>query len=115
MAYSLDRLDVQILGALQENNQATAQALADRVPLSPSARKAVESDPKLLEALLTGGDDYEIVASVPEASASSFEAEIRTKDEIVTQIGHIEARDGTRVLGEGGRTIKLSDRGFAYF
>ena len=78
------------------------------VPLSPSARKAVESDPKLLEALLTGGDDYEIVASVPEASASSFEAEIRTKDEIVTQIGHIEERDGTRVLSEGGRTVKLS-------
>ena len=37
MAYALDRLDMQILGALQENNQATAQALADRVPLSPSA------------------------------------------------------------------------------
>ena len=37
MAYALDRLDVQILSALQENNQATAQALADRVPLSPSA------------------------------------------------------------------------------
>ena len=37
MAYPLDRLDVQILAALQENNQATAQALAERVPLSPSA------------------------------------------------------------------------------
>jgi Lrp/AsnC family leucine-responsive transcriptional regulator len=37
MAYTLDRLDVQILAALQENNQATAQALAERVPLSPSA------------------------------------------------------------------------------
>ena len=37
MAYPLDRLDVQILAALQENNQATAQALSDRVPLSPSA------------------------------------------------------------------------------
>ena len=33
----LDRLDVQILSALQENNQATAQTLAGRVPLSPSA------------------------------------------------------------------------------
>jgi Lrp/AsnC family leucine-responsive transcriptional regulator len=33
----LDRLDVQILAALQENNQSTAQALAERVPLSPSA------------------------------------------------------------------------------
>jgi DNA-binding Lrp family transcriptional regulator len=37
MAYALDRLDVQILSALQENNQATAQALAGRVALSPSA------------------------------------------------------------------------------
>ena len=37
MAYPLDRLDIQILAALQENNQATAQALAERVPLSPSA------------------------------------------------------------------------------
>ena len=37
MFNDLDRLDVQILGALQENNQATAQVLAERVPLSPSA------------------------------------------------------------------------------
>ena len=37
MAEALDRLDVQILAALQENNQASAQALAERVPLSPSA------------------------------------------------------------------------------
>lgn len=33
----LDRLDMQILTALQANNQATAQALAEQVPLSPSA------------------------------------------------------------------------------
>jgi DNA-binding Lrp family transcriptional regulator len=37
MPNALDRLDVQILGALQENNQATAQILAERVALSPSA------------------------------------------------------------------------------
>jgi Lrp/AsnC family transcriptional regulator, leucine-responsive regulatory protein len=37
MTYALDRLDVQILTALQVNNQATAQALAGQVPLSPSA------------------------------------------------------------------------------
>ena len=103
------------VGKLAAVSHVGAVIEAARVPLSPSARKAIASDPKLLEALLTGGDDYEIVASVPEASASSFEAEIRTKDEIVTQIGHIEARDGTRVLGEGGRTIKLSNRGFAHF
>lgn len=37
MTYTLDRLDLRILAALQENNQATAQELAERVPLSPSA------------------------------------------------------------------------------
>ncbi len=35
--FELDRLDLQILAALQENNQASAQDLAERVPLSPSA------------------------------------------------------------------------------
>ena len=103
------------VGKLAAVSHVGAMIEAARVPLSPSARKAVESDPRLLEVLLTGGDDYEIVASVPEASASSFETEIRTKNEIVTQIGHIEAWDGTRVLGEGGRTVKLSYKGFAHF
>ena len=103
------------VGKLAAVSHVGAVIEAARVPLSPSARKAVESDPALLEALLTGGDDYEIVASVPEASASSFEAEIRAKDEIVTQIGQIEERDGTRILDEGGRTLKLSHKGFAHF
>jgi Lrp/AsnC family leucine-responsive transcriptional regulator len=37
MELQLDRLDMQILSALQECNQTTAHDLADRVPLSPSA------------------------------------------------------------------------------
>jgi thiamine-monophosphate kinase len=86
-----------------------------RVPLSPASRKVLERDPSLLEALLTGGDDYEIVASVPDASALAFEAEIRGKGETVTQIGRIEERDGTRVLDADGRPLKLSHKGFAHF
>jgi Lrp/AsnC family leucine-responsive transcriptional regulator len=35
--FELDRLDLQILGALQDDNQTSAHALADRIPLSPSA------------------------------------------------------------------------------
>lgn len=37
MELQLDRLDMQILSALQECNQTTAHDLADRVALSPSA------------------------------------------------------------------------------
>jgi thiamine-monophosphate kinase len=103
------------VGKLAAVSHVGAVIEAARVPLSPASRKAVAHDPSLREALLTGGDDYEIVASVPEASASSFEAEIRAKGETVTLIGHLENRDGTRVLGEGGRPLKLSHKGFAHF
>lgn len=37
MELQLDRLDMQILSALQESNQTSAHELADRVPLSASA------------------------------------------------------------------------------
>jgi thiamine-monophosphate kinase len=103
------------VGKLAAVSHVGAVIEAARVPLSPASRKAVVRDPSLLEALLTGGDDYEIVASVPEASASAFENEIRAKGETVTQIGRLEERDGIRVLGEGGRTLKLSHKGFAHF
>jgi thiamine-monophosphate kinase len=86
-----------------------------RVPLSSPARKVMDSDPSLLEILLTGGDDYEVVAAIPEGSAAAFESEARAKRETVALIGHIEELDGVRVLDEGGRALKLSYKGFAHF
>ena len=77
--------------------------------------KAVTRDPELLEALLTGGDDYEIVAAVPEGNASGFEAEAKSKGVTVTLIGRIEGTTGTRLLGEGGRDMKLGPKGFTHF
>jgi Lrp/AsnC family leucine-responsive transcriptional regulator len=37
MGRSLDRFDIALLNLLQSNNLATAEALAEKVPLSPSA------------------------------------------------------------------------------
>jgi thiamine-monophosphate kinase len=103
------------VGKLAAVSHVGAVIEAARVPLSSPARKAIESDPSLREALLTGGDDYEIVAAIPEASLSAFEAEVGAKGETVTLIGPVEERDGTRVLGEGGRVLQLSHKGFAHF
>ncbi len=89
---------------------------APRIPFSAAARKALEHEPQLLEALITGGDDYEIVAAVPEASAASFEAEARAKGANVTMIGRLEGPAGeARVLGPCGQILKLGSKGFAHF
>jgi len=89
---------------------------AARVPFSPAARQALQHEPKLLETLLTAGDDYEIVAAVPESSAGGFEAEAAAKGASVTVIGRIEGQAGeVRVLGPDGKTLTLERQGFSHF
>ena len=62
--FELDRLDLQILSALQGDNQTSAHALADKIPLSPSAilrrirgyraSKVITADVSVLEPNLLG-------------------------------------------------------------
>ena len=87
-----------------------------RVPFSSAARKALKREPKLLATLITAGDDYEIVAAVPEASASAFEAEAAAKGATLTMIGRIEEEVGAvRVVGPDGKTLALVRSGFVHF
>jgi thiamine-monophosphate kinase len=88
----------------------------ERVPFSQAAQKALQRAPELLEAMIAGGDDYEILAAVPESSAAAFEAEARAKGVDVTSIGRIEGgREGVRVIGPGGTPLKLARKGFSHF
>lgn len=48
---------------------------ADQVPLSSAAAKAIQASPELLDLALTGGDDYEILCTVPEMSLDRFRQE----------------------------------------
>jgi thiamine-monophosphate kinase len=89
---------------------------ASRVPFSPAAQKALQLEPHLLETLITAGDDYEIVAAVPEASAAAFEAEAQAKGASVTMIGRIVGPSGdVRVLSPGGEPLELGRKGFSHF
>ena len=89
---------------------------ADRVPLASAARKALARDKRLFEALITGGDDYEIVAAIPEGSAAAFEAGALEREVSVTAIGKIVAGGPqVTVLDREGRALKLAHKGFAHF
>jgi thiamine-monophosphate kinase len=50
----------------------SAVAEAAQVPLSAGVRKAIEASPDLLDLALTGGDDYEILCTVPEKNLDSL-------------------------------------------
>lgn len=89
---------------------------AARVPFSAPAQRALQREPGLLETLLTAGDDYEIVAAVPEASAAGFEAGAAAKGASVTMVGRIEGRAGEiSVLRANGQPLQLPRHGFSHF
>ena len=53
----------------------TAEVATADVPLSDAARKILRDAPPLLETILTGGDDYEILCAVPPSHSAAFEAD----------------------------------------
>jgi thiamine-monophosphate kinase len=85
------------------------------VPLSPAAQQAVGAAPALLDAAMTGGDDYEILCTVPPSAARTFEAAAATAGVGVTCVGEIAAGHGCRFLDEGGREITFSRPGYDHF
>ncbi|MDA7948296.1 MAG: thiamine-phosphate kinase [Hyphomicrobiaceae bacterium] len=89
---------------------------ADKVPLSDAATLWVEKDSDILEELLSGGDDYEILQTVPETAAAAFEDDCRRAGVDVTAIGRIVAADeGVRVRDGQGNEIAMSRKSYAHF
>ena len=77
-------------------SKVAAEIEAARVPLSDAAKAVLAAEPALLETALTGGDDYEIVCSVPAGKAASFRAAAQAVHVAVTEIGEIKAGEGAR-------------------
>ena len=85
---------------------------AQRVPLSAAATSALAQKPQLLETVLTGGDDYQVLATVPVDKAEAFEKSAAN----VTRIGEILSVDeGIAIVGENGRPLDLPHGAFDHF
>ena len=63
----------------------------DQVPLSSAARKAVTANPGLLDLALTGGDDYEILCTVPQKNLDRFRKEADSIQVKLSVIGRVVA------------------------
>ena len=85
-----------------------------RVPLSDAARAALAADPALLETALTGGDDYEIVLTLPPQRLEAFRAAAQKADVAVTEIGRIVAGQGARFVRDG-KPLRFARPSFSHF
>jgi thiamine-monophosphate kinase len=86
-----------------------------RVPLSKAARAAVKAEPRLIEAVLTGGDDFEVVATVPPRKLAGFRAAARRAGVAVTEIGHVTAGGGPRFRDAGGHAMRFAHASYSHF
>jgi thiamine-monophosphate kinase len=69
-----------------------------------------------IDALIAGGDDYEILCAVPEAAVDAFAGAARQAGVAVTDIGTIMAGDGVpRFLDGEGRDLPLARLSYSHF
>ena len=87
-----------------------------RIPFSDAARAALKADANLEECLLTGGDDYEILCTVPPHRSASFEKAARSVHIAVTAIGTVEPGENPPCfLDENGRGREFRQGSFSHF
>jgi thiamine-monophosphate kinase len=88
---------------------------AARVPLSDAAQAALAADPALIEPVLTGGDDYEIVCTVPAEKLDAFRVAAKEAEVAVTEIGRITHGEGVDFIGADGKPLVFQHASFSHF
>jgi thiamine-monophosphate kinase len=89
---------------------------AARVPLSDAARAVIASGGVTLADLLTGGEDYEVLACVAPARSSQFERLADAAGMPVTCIGVIEpASAGVVAVDVAGAPMRFAKTGWDHF
>jgi thiamine-monophosphate kinase len=89
---------------------------APLVPLSAAAAGLLAGGAVGLEALISGGDDYEILCTVAEADRAAFMQEAGRAGVAVTAIGTVTTgRRAPRFLDAQGTEIALQRRSYSHF
>jgi thiamine-monophosphate kinase len=85
------------------------------VPISDAARAVIASEAAALELVLTGGDDYEVVCTVPEEKTASFQTAAKAAAVPIAEIGQIEAGKGARFIDASGKPLVFKRASFSHF
>ena len=88
---------------------------ADRVPLSPAARQALAVDPALLDTILAGGDDYELLLTLDRSSWPRFSAACEAKGVPAAWVGETSPGEAGQVtVTKSGRELTLARSAYSH-
>ena len=96
-------------------SQVAADIDVARVPHSDAAQAVIAQDAAMRETALTGGDDYEILCTIPPAQAERFRAAAKTANVPVVEIGVIVAGEGARFRDVQGKLLTFKRASFSHF
>jgi len=89
---------------------------AAAVPLSPSARGWLQRDSAAIGMLVSGGDDYEILCTVPDHRLAAFEAAAEETGTSVSRIGRIvSGKAPPKLLDARQQEIALARLSYSHF
>lgn len=88
---------------------------AAKLPRSAALEAVAALDPAAAHAAMLAGDDYEILATMPEAHAAGFIAAAHRAGISATVIGSITAGSGVVMLDAAGREMAIADTGWDHF
>jgi thiamine-monophosphate kinase len=103
------------LGHICETSGLGAIVVEASVPLSPAAREALREHPALMSAVLTGGDDYEILFTLPPAGREKVAALAHRLNLPLTRIGAMQSGSGVKVMRADGSERALDSPGWQHF
>ena len=94
----------------------SARIEAASLPLSAAARRALAAEPGLIEAIATGGDDYEILTAIPADRLPAYRELASAAAIPVTDIGEIVAGGApVQVIGADGTELTFRRGSFSHF
>ena len=94
----------------------SAQIHTTQLPLSDAARSMLDADPGLLDTVLTGGDDYEVLCTIPSARLADFRGASAATGIAVTVIGQVVAGSADpRFIDARGEPRAFERPSFSHF
>ena len=94
----------------------SAEVEVASIPLSAAGSAAATASPGVIEIILSGGDDYEILAAVPPEHDTAFETASKEAGVRVTKIGAVKGGAGApSFLNPDGTALVLAAKGFEHF